>query len=130
MTSRQTFNQRGFTLIELLVVVAVAAILAMVALPSYEDAVMRSRRAEAREALSDFAARQEQFFTDNKRYATTIAALGRSATTDNGHYSISVSAATLSYTLVATPQGPQADDSDCATLTLTWLGGRTPTDCW
>ncbi len=130
MTNKRVFKQCGFTLIEIVVVVAIAAILAMIALPSYEEAIMRSRRSEAREALSDFAARQEQFFTDNKRYATTIAALGRPATTENGHYNISVSAATLSYTLVATPQGPQADDSDCATLTLTWLGGRTPTDCW
>lgn len=121
----------GFTLVELIVAVAIIAILASIALPSYEDSLQRSRRSEAREALSDFAARQEQFFLDNKTYSTTIATLGRGATTENGYYVISIPAANaLTYTLRATAQAPQNKDTDCTAMDVTSRGNRTPSDCW
>ena len=61
------------TLIEMMIVLAILAVLAAIALPSYEEVMMRARRSEAREALSDFAARQEQFFLDNKtKYAIMV----------------------------------------------------------
>lgn len=44
---------RGFTLIELMIVVAIVAILAAVAYPSYRDSISKSRRAEARAQLMD-----------------------------------------------------------------------------
>ena len=68
--------QRGITLLELMIVLVVLSILATIALPSYEESVRRARRTEAREALSDFAARQEQFFLDNISYTSSPAALG------------------------------------------------------
>jgi len=121
----------GFTLVELIVAVAIIAILASIALPSYEETLQRSRRSEAREALSDFAARQEQFYLDNKTYSTTISALGRSATTENGYYVISIpSANALTYTLRATAQAPQNKDTECAAIDVTSRGNRSPADCW
>lgn len=44
--------QKGFTLIELMIVVAIVAILAAIALPAYQDYVVRSRVAEAMTAAS------------------------------------------------------------------------------
>lgn len=127
---RRTYT-RGFTLIELVIAVAIVAILAAIAMPSYEQTLQRSRRSEAREALSDFAARQEQYFLDNKSYSTTVSALGRSATTENGYYVISVPAANaLTYTLRATAQAPQNKDTDCATMEFTSRGNKTPGNCW
>jgi len=58
----------GFTLIEVMVVVVVIGILTMVALPSYNDYIIRSRIAEATSALADGRVKMEQFFQDNKTY--------------------------------------------------------------
>ena len=63
--------ERGFTLIELMIVVAVVAILAGVALPSYFDYVRRGQLPEASAALSDFRVKMEQYYQDNRNYGTS-----------------------------------------------------------
>ncbi len=58
----------GFTLIEVMITVAVIAILAAVALPSYIEYVTRSKLVEAKTNLSDMRTRLEQYFLDNRKY--------------------------------------------------------------
>jgi len=64
----------GFTLIELMIVVAVIGILMAIAIPNYNDYVMRSRITEATSALSDMRVRMEQYFQDNRTYVGAYAA--------------------------------------------------------
>ena len=132
---------RGFTLIELMIVVAVVALLAVVAFPSYQEAVRKARRTEAKAALSEAAQLMERYLTEKGTYAT--ATLGTTGDppgiyrdrSENGHYALSLSNQSAStFTLSAVPQGSQAAD-DCGTYTLTQRGergvsGRTPAECW
>lgn len=62
---------RGFTLIEVMIVVAIIAILASVALPSYQEYILRARLVEGTNELSTLRARMEQYFQDNRTYAAT-----------------------------------------------------------
>lgn len=68
----QTKN-KGFTLIELMIVIAIVAILASIALPSYNAYVQRGRIAEAPGVMANFRVQMEQFFQDSLNYgvATT-----------------------------------------------------------
>lgn len=59
---------RGFTLIELLITVAVIAMLAAVALPSYSNYVQRGKITEATSTLSELRLRAEKYFADNRSY--------------------------------------------------------------
>lgn len=58
----------GFTLIELMIVVAVISILAAIAIPNYNDYIIRSKITEAVGTLSDLRVRMEQYFQDNRYY--------------------------------------------------------------
>ncbi len=58
----------GFSLIELMIVVAIIAILAAVAFPSYQESVKKSRRSDAQTALLGFAQAMERHYTDNGFY--------------------------------------------------------------
>ncbi|MEY4588764.1 MAG: hypothetical protein RL497_840, partial [Pseudomonadota bacterium] len=52
----------GFTLIEVMVTVAIVAILAAIAIPSYSQYVQKTRRTDGQEKLLDMAAQQERWF--------------------------------------------------------------------
>ena len=63
-------RQRGFTLIEVMITVAIVAILAMVAMPSYRDYILRGHLTDASNGLATIRAQMERHFQDNRTYAT------------------------------------------------------------
>jgi type IV pilus assembly protein PilE len=65
---------KGFTLIEVMIVVVIVGILASVALPAYNDYLMRGRLAEAFGELAGARAKLEQYFLDNRTYVGACAA--------------------------------------------------------
>jgi type IV pilus assembly protein PilE len=61
-------KRNGFTLIELMIVLAVVAILATLALPSYNSYLARGKITAALAALADYRIKMEQYFQDNRNY--------------------------------------------------------------
>jgi type IV pilus assembly protein PilE len=60
--------QKGFSLIELMIVVIVMGILASVAIPAYQDYVIRGKLVEATGILSEARIKMEQYFQDFRTY--------------------------------------------------------------
>ena len=117
---------RGFTLIELMITVAVIGILAGVAYPSYLSQVMKSRRSDAKTALTAAAQAMERWYTERSTYAgATLGAAGiyPSAST-NGYYALTITAQTAAgFTLRATSAGVQANDA-CGSFTYDQTGTK------
>ena len=65
---------KGFTLIELMIAVAVVGILAMVALPAYNDYIRRANISEATAALLTMRTKMEQYYQDNRTFVGACAA--------------------------------------------------------
>ncbi|MEJ8845204.1 type IV pilin protein [Variovorax rhizosphaerae] len=110
-------QSRGFTLIEVMIAVAIVAILAAVALPSYNDYVRRGQLPEAFSNLSDYRTKMEQYYQDNKNYGTAAkCATDASAATWSGF--APSGAKYFTYGCVTT------DSQQGYTVTATGSGGR------
>lgn len=133
--------QPGYTLTDLVIAMAVVALLAIVAVPSYRMQLVHARRAEARSALLAIAAAQETHHYACRTYATAVDPIGSStcesgtlrlpASAAGGAYTISITAADAtgwSATAAVVPGGPQAPDRACRSLGLDDAGRRTAQD--
>ena len=143
-------KKSGFTLIELMITVAIVAILAAVALPSYRNSVDKSRRAEARGQLLETAQFMQRYYSQNDRFDKNVAGTAVTIPTDlsvvprgvaagAATYAISFTAdptiSTFSVRAVPRSGGPMASDA-CGTFSLDNAGRRSVSgtksvvECW
>ena len=122
---KRSDNVSGMTLIELLIVVAIVGILAAIAGPAWNDQVIKSRRADARNTLLAAQIEQEQYRANNLTYATSMSAMGMGSfdSTSRDYYRLEVvSADATSFLITATPNGNQANDSTCNAFAVRQTG--------
>lgn len=135
-------KKSGFTLIEVMITVAIVALLASIALPSYRQYITRGRIPDATTQLSTKRIAMEQFYQDNRTYAfapagnldqTTSQYFNFSAADDGG----TETRTATGYTLYARGKGPMTgftfsvNQSNAKTTTVTgvanWTGNS---NCW
>lgn len=143
MNIQKNIRQSGFTLIELMITVAIIGILLSVALPSYQNYVMKTRRAVAASCLVEHAQFMERFRTTNLTFTGANLASFSSPCLADSQASYTFAFATgeptgTTFAIEATPvvTGPQNSDTVCATLRIRQTGAKeitgtgSATTCW
>ena len=136
----------GFTLIELMVTIVIVAILAAIAVPSYQQYIMRGKITEATSNLSSVRLQLEKYYADNRNYGTTGAGTCGVAvpTGANARYftitctpgSPDAGGGYQTYTVTAVGIGAmgnftyQIDQSNVRQSTITETGWNSSTTCW
>ncbi len=140
----------GFTLIELVIAMVVVAILAAIAIPSYQAQVRKSHRTDAKTTVLDLAAREQRYYSVQNSFTPSFVDLGYSTVAQAsipspaGYYTITVAApapaagANPTFTITATATGTQTSDTSCNSFTvdntgqqLSYDSSNSPsTSCW
>ena len=141
----------GFTLIELMIAVAIVAILAAIAYPSYTESINKSRRSDGQSALLELKNKMEKFrgncpyypqnigSADSCGASSSASTLKAGTASTQGYYTLTIVASSATgnaFTLRATPTGVQANDSctqmDLVVSTAYPQGNKTGsgTRCW
>ena len=138
---------RGFTLIEAMITLAVLAILAAIATPSYSEYLRRAKIVEAIVGLSDMRTRLEQYFLDARAYPSACIPPGPGPAPTGQiyvpggakYFHIDCALTATTYTVTATGNGlegmagfvftvDEAGRRTTAALPSGWRGSGSP--CW
>ena len=120
----RTISIKGFTVMELMIALAVVAILATLAFPSFSEQLLRGRRMDAITTLLNLQIAQETWRANNNRYADLDDLGWTTDLSTEGHYRIRVtqhSAAGFVATAEPLRGGAQRDDP-CGTFALDQRG--------
>jgi type IV pilus assembly protein PilE len=148
-------KQQGFTLIELMIVVVLVAIMAMIAVPAFNDSVVKARRADGQTALIGLQLEIEKYRGSCSTYPQAIDTAGDDCVNNEvgyadesqeGHYKLKVAHTDYpstgnAYRIEAEAQGDQKskeqskNSGTCVTMRITVSntnpkGLKEPADCW
>lgn len=138
--------QGGFTLIELMIAVAIIGILSAIALPAYNDYIMRGKLIEASTTLSTLRTNMEQYYQDNRTYLSGTAPItspcASSALPALKNFTLTCPAASwtaATYTITATGTASVPSQfiytidekgAQTSSVSTAWDAGGTLYTCW
>jgi type IV pilus assembly protein PilE len=96
----------GFSLLELMVVVVIVGALMMIAVPAYQQSVVKGNRSAAQSYLLDLAQMQQQLFNDSRNFAANETGLRMTEPAQvSPHYTVVFELSTTppAFTINATP---------------------------
>lgn len=136
MTLRKSSG--GFTLIEMMIVVVIVAVLLLVALPAYQDQIIRGHRAAAKAEMLEIGNREEQYLLSNRTYTDTYNSLTATFTDISyklppdvaARYTPGITVSNVgkpTYTITFTAKGAQLKDGN---LSINSEGVKLPVDKW
>lgn len=114
-----------------MITVAIVAILAAIAYPSYTAYIRKGKRATAQAALMDLASKEQTYLLDRRVYTDVPANVGFTPPAEiQGAYTITIACSPADclsggFTATATPTGNQAVASE-QTMTIDNTGAKTP----
>jgi type IV pilus assembly protein PilE len=145
----------GFTLIELMIVVAIIGILAAIAVPVYNEYVLRGRLSAMRNVLTELRSKMELYYQDNRSYVGTSSTTpciagntyyyssntsGTVSSTSSADFTVACTTASTSFTLTAAGSSglvsgftytiDQQDTKTTTTAAGSQWGSKSWSSCW
>ena len=117
----------GFTLIEVMTVVAVIGILIAIALPNYQEHLLRAKLVEAGSSLAQIRVRLEQYYQDNRSYPAVDECKKVVEGSNSKYFGFSCAIAEDGQGFTITATGTAAGGTSAFSYTVDQLNNRTST---